>query len=120
MATRPALITRNQVKARYAAQGEKVYKMPIDNSTDLGIPGYYGCTIELTKQAREPELPDACAAAFLPHRYRRSSYDLTGDGPFAHTAIKQPPDTRTVIEIFVIDLVSDERKDSIRPLAKAP
>lgn len=41
-------------------------------------------------------------------------------GTFAHTAIKQPPDTRTVIEIFVIDLVSDERKDSIRPLAKAP
>ena len=49
-----------QVKARYTAQGETVYEIPIGGSTDLGILGYYECAAELTQQAKELGLSEAC------------------------------------------------------------
>ncbi len=51
--------TAAQVKARYEAQGEKVYEIPIGGSSDLGILGYYECAQEITRQAKEMGLEDA-------------------------------------------------------------
>ncbi len=39
------------ITARYTAQGEKVYYIPIGGSNELGILGYYECAQELAKQA---------------------------------------------------------------------
>ena len=47
------------VKARYEAQGEKVYEIPIGGSNAEGILGYYECAMEITKQAHEHGLDDA-------------------------------------------------------------
>ena len=47
------------VKARYEAQGEKVYEIPIGGSNEVGILGYYECAIEITSQAQERGLEDA-------------------------------------------------------------
>ena len=52
-----------QVKARYEAQGEKVYEIPIGGSSDLGILGYYECAQELTQQAKAMGLEDATVYA---------------------------------------------------------
>lgn len=48
-----------QVKARYEAQGETVYEIPVGGSNVGGILGYYECAMELTAQAREMGLEDA-------------------------------------------------------------
>ncbi|MGM9661484.1 MAG: D-cysteine desulfhydrase family protein [Oscillospiraceae bacterium] len=42
--------------ARYEAQGEKVYFIPMGGSNALGALGYYDCAGELTKQAAELNL----------------------------------------------------------------
>ena len=47
------------VKARYEAQGEKVYSIPVGGSNDLGILGYYECAQEITAQAKEMGITDA-------------------------------------------------------------
>ena len=51
--------TAAQVKARYEAQGETVYEIPVGGSNVEGILGYYECAMELTKQAHEMGLDDA-------------------------------------------------------------
>ena len=51
--------TAAQVKARYEAQGEKVYEIPVGGSNVEGILGYYECAMELTKQAHAMGLDDA-------------------------------------------------------------
>ena len=48
-----------QVKARYEAQGEKVYEIPVGGSNVEGILGYYECAMEITAQAHEMGLDDA-------------------------------------------------------------
>lgn len=52
-----------QVKARYEAQGEKVYEIPVGGSSDVGMLGYYECAQELTAQAKEMGLEDATVYA---------------------------------------------------------
>jgi len=51
--------TAAAVKARYEAQGEKVYEIPIGGSSDVGMLGYYECAMELTQQAKQMGLEDA-------------------------------------------------------------
>ena len=51
--------TAAAVKARYEAQGEKVYEIPIGGSSDVGMLGYYECAMELTEQAKQMGLEDA-------------------------------------------------------------
>lgn len=51
--------TAAQVKARYEAQGETVYEIPVGGSNVEGILGYYECAMELTKQAHAMGLDDA-------------------------------------------------------------
>ena len=51
--------TAAAVKARYEAQGEKVYEIPIGGSSDVGMLGYYECAMELTEQAKAMGLEDA-------------------------------------------------------------
>ena len=51
--------TAAKVKARYEAQGETVYEIPVGGSNVEGILGYYECAMELTKQAHEMGLDDA-------------------------------------------------------------
>ena len=48
-----------QVKARYEAQGEKVYEIPVGGSNIQGMLGYYDCACEITAQAHEMGLDDA-------------------------------------------------------------
>lgn len=48
-----------QVKARYEAQGEKVYEIPVGGSNVQGILGYYDCAKEITEQAHAMGLDDA-------------------------------------------------------------
>ena len=52
-------LTAAAVKARYEAQGEKVYEIPIGGSSDVGMLGYYECAMELTEQAKQMGLEDA-------------------------------------------------------------
>lgn len=51
--------TAMAVKARYEAQGEKVYFIPMGGSNELGILGYYDCAQELTIQAAEMGISDS-------------------------------------------------------------
>lgn len=51
--------TAAAVKARYEAQGETVYEIPIGGSNAEGILGYYECAMEITEQARAQHLEDA-------------------------------------------------------------
>lgn len=55
--------TAAAVKARYEAQGEKVYEIPIGGSNDIGILGYFECAQELTAQAKEMGISDAAVYA---------------------------------------------------------
>ena len=48
-----------EVTARYEAQGEKVYFIPMGGSNVIGVPGYYDCAVELTHQAQEQGLGNA-------------------------------------------------------------
>lgn len=48
-----------QVRARYEAQGEKVYEIPVGGSNVQGMLGYYECAMEITRQAHERHLDDA-------------------------------------------------------------
>ncbi|MBR6677915.1 MAG: D-cysteine desulfhydrase family protein [Oscillospiraceae bacterium] len=48
-----------EVTARYEAQGEKVYFIPMGGSNVVGVPGYYDCAVELTRQAEELQLGNA-------------------------------------------------------------
>lgn len=41
-----------EMKAKYEAEGEKIYEIPIGGSNELGILGYYECAMELTEQAK--------------------------------------------------------------------
>ena len=47
------------VKARYEAQGEVVYEIPVGGSNVIGMMGYYDCAKEITTQAKEMGLEDA-------------------------------------------------------------
>lgn len=49
----------DEVAARYEAQGEKVYRIPVGGSNAEGILGYYECAMEITQQAKEMGLEDA-------------------------------------------------------------
>ena len=42
-----------EVTARYEAQGEKVYFIPMGGSNELGILGYYECAVEIAGQLAE-------------------------------------------------------------------
>ena len=47
------------VIAKYEAQGEKVYYIPMGGSSELGVLGYYECATELTAQAEALGISDA-------------------------------------------------------------
>ena len=49
----------DEVAARYEAQGEKVYRIPVGGSNAEGILGYYECAMEITQQAKEMGIEDA-------------------------------------------------------------
>lgn len=48
-----------ELTAKYEANGEKVYFIPIGGSSVVGMAGYYDCATELTAQAKEMGLEDA-------------------------------------------------------------
>ncbi|MDR1733236.1 MAG: D-cysteine desulfhydrase family protein [Synergistaceae bacterium] len=48
-----------QLARKYEAQGEKVYRIPMGGSNDLGALGYYECAVETTLQAHGMGLDDA-------------------------------------------------------------
>ena len=48
-----------EVVAKYEAEGEKVYFIPLGGSNELGTLGYYECSIELTKQSKDSGIEDA-------------------------------------------------------------
>ena len=48
-----------ELTAKYEANGEKVYFIPIGGSSVVGMAGYYDCATELTAQAKEMGIEDA-------------------------------------------------------------
>jgi D-cysteine desulfhydrase family pyridoxal phosphate-dependent enzyme len=50
----------NSLLDKYQAQGEKVYYIPMGGSNMIGALGYYECAEELTLQAHEKDIDDAC------------------------------------------------------------
>ena len=48
-----------ELTAKYEANGEKVYFIPIGGSSVVGMAGYYDCATELTAQAKEMGLEEA-------------------------------------------------------------
>ena len=42
-----------EVTARYEAEGEKVYYIPMGGSNEIGALGYYECAVELAEQTKE-------------------------------------------------------------------
>ena len=48
-----------ELTAKYEANGEKVYFIPIGGSSVVGMAGYYDCATELPAQAKEMGLEDA-------------------------------------------------------------
>ena len=49
----------SRMTAKYEAEGEKVYFIPVGGSNELGILGYYECAMEITQQAKEMGLENA-------------------------------------------------------------
>ena len=60
---RPGSVQMNEliadVTAKYEAEGEKVYFIPMGGSNMLGALGYYDCAVELDRQAKEMGLEGA-------------------------------------------------------------
>ena len=60
---RPGSVQMNEliadVTAKYEAEGEKVYFIPMGGSNVLGALGYYDCAVELDRQAKEMGLEGA-------------------------------------------------------------
>ncbi len=52
-----------QLIAKYEAEGEKVYYIPVGGSNDVGVPGYYECACELKEQSEELGITDATVVA---------------------------------------------------------
>ena len=50
---------RQAVIDKYAAEGEKVYYVPMGGSNEIGMLGYVECAMELDKQAKEMGIGDA-------------------------------------------------------------
>ena len=50
---------KQAVLDKFAAEGEKVYYVPMGGSNEIGMLGYIECAAELDKQAREMGIPDA-------------------------------------------------------------
>lgn len=46
----------SQVRIQYAAAGETVYYIPMGGSGEVGVPGYYDCAMEISKQAKALEI----------------------------------------------------------------
>ena len=52
-------IAAKKVISEYEAKGEKVYYIPMGGSNELGILGYYECSMEITAQAKRMSISDA-------------------------------------------------------------
>lgn len=85
-----------QMRAKYEAEGEVVYEIPIGGSNVIGCLGYFECAQELDRQVREANLADSrliCGVGSLGTyiglyaglRYEKSPLHLTGVAisPFA-------------------------------------
>ncbi len=54
-----------EVIEKYESQGEKVYFIPLGGSNELGALGYYECSMELTKQAKDMAIEDALVVSTI-------------------------------------------------------
>ena len=103
---RPGSVQMNEliadVTAKYEAEGEKVYFIPMGGSNVLGALGYYDCAVELDRQAKEMGLEGArvidtvgstgtYTGLYLGLKDIKSSLHLTGIAimPFSEKSLTQ-------------------------------